>query len=624
MKVRKSLVLASLAGGLGLAGATVAQPIIYNNTTNPLGFYFAVIDPASNPTSGPETGDEVTFGGESRELAEIRILFVSAVGSGAADTRVRFYEPDGPGGAPGTVLWDSNVMPALPHIAGNNELVVAVPPNIWTGETVIWTVHWTNRTGSTGGLGTRFFDPPTVGSSENEFWGKDFPGFPGWTPLWFGATGPVSNWGARITATGNVRTGACCLPNGTCEALTNGACIVQQGLYQGDNVPCGSVICRDPGACCLRDGTCILTAQHVCEGQAGTYRGDGVACGPAANCPIPGACCFPDNSCSITSENQCVNAGGNFNGAGTICGVVTCWQPPVLFNNGPLSTGEFTSTFIQAPPGTTWTETQGEPGCQNLFSGYGAAAPALRLADNFVIPSGANWQFQKVEIFGFRTFTPDPGPTPPPSPFIEATLRIWNGVPGEPGSMIVWGDETTNRMTATSFANMFSPTTPISHARPIYKLELAVDANLAPGTYWVDYSFRTTPEGGAFTPPVKVIGSRGPDGANARQRTAAGGPYNLVVDAGSCDIPRRQEVPFIIYGTTGGPVCYANCDGSTTPPILNVEDFTCFINQFAAGTQLPHSQQLTHYANCDQSTTAPVLNVEDFTCFINRFAQGCN
>jgi hypothetical protein len=74
---------------------------------------------------------------------------------------------------------------------------------------------------------------------------------------------------------------------------------------------------------------------------------------------------------------------------------------------------------------------------------------------------------------------------------------------------------------------------------------------------------------------------------------------------------------------SGEPPCYANCDGSTTPPILNVEDFTCFINEFAAAQSLPHEQQLTHYANCDQSTTAPVLNVEDFTCFINQFAAGC-
>jgi hypothetical protein len=69
--------------------------------------------------------------------------------------------------------------------------------------------------------------------------------------------------------------------------------------------------------------------------------------------------------------------------------------------------------------------------------------------------------------------------------------------------------------------------------------------------------------------------------------------------------------------------CYPNCDGSTTPPILNVEDFTCFINEFAQAATLPHEQQVTHYANCDGSTTPPVLNVEDFTCFINAFAAGC-
>jgi trimeric autotransporter adhesin len=69
--------------------------------------------------------------------------------------------------------------------------------------------------------------------------------------------------------------------------------------------------------------------------------------------------------------------------------------------------------------------------------------------------------------------------------------------------------------------------------------------------------------------------------------------------------------------------CYPNCDASTTSPILNVEDFTCFITEFASALALPPQQQLDHYANCDQSTTPPVLNVQDFTCFINRFAQGC-
>jgi hypothetical protein len=86
--------------------------------------------------------------------------------------------------------------------------------------------------------------------------------------------------------------------------------------------------------------------------------------------------------------------------------------------------------------------------------------------------------------------------------------------------------------------------------------------------------------------------------------------------------PSTARNRFEIVGSPASQ-CYANCDGSTTPPILNVEDFSCFINEFAAAQNLPHQQQLTHYANCDQSTTPPVLNVEDFSCFINKFATGC-
>jgi predicted outer membrane repeat protein len=63
-----------------------------------------------------------------------------------------------------------------------------------------------------------------------------------------------------------------------------------------------------------------------------------------------------------------------------------------------------------------------------------------------------------------------------------------------------------------------------------------------------------------------------------------------------------------------GTTCYANCDGSTTAPILNVIDFTCFLQSFASGNP---------YANCDGSTTPPVLNLLDFTCFLQKFAGGC-
>ena len=62
-----------------------------------------------------------------------------------------------------------------------------------------------------------------------------------------------------------------------------------------------------------------------------------------------------------------------------------------------------------------------------------------------------------------------------------------------------------------------------------------------------------------------------------------------------------------------GATCYANCDGSTSAPCLNILDFSCFLNEFALGST---------YANCDNSTTPPVLNVLDFGCFLNRFSSG--
>jgi hypothetical protein len=77
------------------------------------------------------------------------------------------------------------------------------------------------------------------------------------------------------------------------------------------------------------------------------------------------------------------------------------------------------------------------------------------------------------------------------------------------------------------------------------------------------------------------------------------------------------------YDVAGSGACYANCDGSTFEPILNVDDFTCFVNEFAAAQSLPFEQQVSSYANCDRSNIAPVLNVDDFTCFVNQFAQGC-
>jgi hypothetical protein len=81
-------------------------------------------------------------------------------------------------------------------------------------------------------------------------------------------------------------------------------------------------------------------------------------------------------------------------------------------------------------------------------------------------------------------------------------------------------------------------------------------------------------------------------------------------DSGSGTGPLIDLGAFEFQGTT----CYANCDGSTTPPQLNVSDYVCFLNRFMQGDPL---------ANCDGSSQEPRLTVADFSCFISRFTAGC-
>ncbi len=108
--------------------------------------------------------------------------------------------------------------------------------------------------------------------------------------------------------------------------------------------------------------------------------------------------------------------------------------------------------------------------------------------------------------------------------------------------------------------------------------------------------------------------------------TTFGAPQLIALAPGLADDVVR--VRFAVEGTTGtsaahvtevtlapcAPVCYANCDGSSSAPRLTANDFQCFLNRFAAGES---------YANCDQSTSVPSLTSNDFQCFLNAFAAGC-
>jgi hypothetical protein len=152
---------------------------------------------------------------------------------------------------------------------------------------------------------------------------------------------------------------------------------------------------------------------------------------------------------------------------------------------------------------------------------------------------------------------------------------------------------------------------------------------------WVRYTFEV-PDPTMTTLPPGWGGSGDEDPVTYEPILPPGRTYRSVME--NVSYARiTTEVPGYFYAPSwwevgydnlrisivGPAPCFANCDGSTAAPVLNVEDFICFINEFSGGMALPHEQQVDHYANCDGSTVAPVLNVDDFICFINAFAAGC-
>jgi hypothetical protein len=123
--------------------------------------------------------------------------------------------------------------------------------------------------------------------------------------------------------------------------------------------------------------------------------------------------------------------------------------------------------------------------------------------------------------------------------------------------------------------------------------------------------------GATFTPVVKTLlhtGSYNNLEGLCLGPPLGGGHYSLlgIIDDGD-PLSTNQLVAFEITGIDP-PSCLANCDASSAAPTLNINDFLCFINAFAAGE---------FYANCDESSSFPILNVNDFTCFLNAFATGC-
>ncbi|MBL8060651.1 MAG: hypothetical protein JNK63_08065 [Chthonomonas sp.] len=220
-------------------------------------------------------------------------------------------------------------------------------------------------------------------------------------------------------------------------------------------------------------------------------------------------------------------------------------QAAVLHDNGPMSTGPTHHLGNTAPVGTTFSELQSVGAVSNTVLGYSVnylnatATGPLHQADDFTVPAGG-WSVSSFVVYGFRTN----GSTT--EQFNTGVLRIWDGVPGQPGSNIVAGDLTTNILTFTDFSGIYRTGRSSSSltSRPIMSATLTFPTavSLPQGTYWMDYGL--TSAGNTFAPLVTRPGELQPVGANAMLYTSF--QWYTMVDTNSGS---QMEVPFQVIGS---------------------------------------------------------------------------
>jgi hypothetical protein len=230
-------------------------------------------------------------------------------------------------------------------------------------------------------------------------------------------------------------------------------------------------------------------------------------------------------------------------------GLVTPSNPAaVIYNNGP-----FVNAPGTGPGGADGSVLQTSLTMTTLGLGHGSPTN-VRLADDFTIPAGQTWTIDNALFFAYQT-----GSTTT-STMTFVNVRIWNGVPGAPGSAVVWGaDSTTNRMTATTWANAYRYSeTAVGTTRPIMKQTASIGTTLEAGTYWIDWTSNGTIASGPWVPPISILGQTTTGNCMQYQTTTG---WAAAVDGGSLT---ALGLPFILEGTVSTPVNVIFSDGFET------------------------------------------------------------
>ncbi|MCF6300161.1 MAG: hypothetical protein L3J52_03435 [Proteobacteria bacterium] len=206
----------------------------------------------------------------------------------------------------------------------------------------------------------------------------------------------------------------------------------------------------------------------------------------------------------------------------------------VLYDNGPL---------VNSPG--TGAGGLDESVLQNVSLGMttlGVAhqdTGAFRIADDFTV-GGSGWDITTITFFAYQT-----GETA--STINAINLQIWDGVPGDVGSTVVFGDDSTNVMSSTINSNILrvsEASTGTATDRQIAASFVDVNISLPAGTYWLDWQSGGSGGSGPWAPPITINGQT--TTGNGLQSPDSGVTWPAAVDGGT---DTQQGFPFIIEGT---------------------------------------------------------------------------
>jgi hypothetical protein len=203
----------------------------------------------------------------------------------------------------------------------------------------------------------------------------------------------------------------------------------------------------------------------------------------------------------------------------------------VLYDNGPLVTNPGAGFG-----GANASAVQTSLGLGTYGFGH-AVSTGYRVADNFTVTAPCGWDVESFTFFGYQT-----GSTTT-STLNAVNYRIWNGAPGAVGSNVLFGDTTTNRLTSSTFSNIYRvlDTDLAGSTRPVMSNTVRAGFHLAPGTYWADWQSGGTLASGPWAPQISFSGTI--TTGDALQFNPAGATWGPVIDGGT---GAQQGLPFVI------------------------------------------------------------------------------